>query len=211
MWRGRIAGPREPARTRCRATRTHTDAWVTPTWQEQWQAGMWWAHVYSLPRSEYWGGNAFGLFRPTFYTCQFPSFPLCGTMFPVNLFFAGHVAEQGASDEIEWIKARRSHGPESTRSPSEARAQKRTVDRVSGHRTLKILSRFRRSWATRGCIRSFQSRWNMKLMWDHAIVAHDHHMITTIDRSSQNRTAHDFRATFPYKMVFFPLSILTLD
>ena len=131
-WRGRVAGPHESTQM--------------PTWRLH---GMRWAG---------WGSNAIALFRPTFYTYQFPSFPPCGTMFPINLFFAGHVAKQGASDEIAWIKVRRSRGLESTRSPSEARAPKRTVDRVSGHRTLEILSRFRRSWATHARIRSFQSR-----------------------------------------------------
>ena len=56
--------------------------------------------------------------------------------------------------------------------------------------------------------------WDWRKMtrsWDWGIMAHDHHAIAAIDRSSPNRMAPDFHAAFPYKMVFFPLCILTLD
>ena len=51
-----------------------------------------------------------------------------------------------ASDEIAWIKAHRLRRPESTRSPSEARAQMGAVDHVNEHWTIEILFRVVRSW-----------------------------------------------------------------
>ena len=42
-------------------------------------------------------------------------------------------------------------------------------------------------------------------LWDCGIVAHNHWAIAAVVRSSPNQMA------FPYKMVFFPLCILTLD
>ena len=46
----------------------------------------------------------------------------CGTMFPRNLSYAGHVVKSRAS---EAIAGRRSRGPESTRSSSEHVRQRR--------------------------------------------------------------------------------------
>ena len=61
---------------------------------------------------------------------------------PFNFKFARYTAALWTLDAIALNKARRSRGVESPRLPSEARAPKRTVDRVSGHRTLEILLRF---------------------------------------------------------------------
>ena len=73
----------------------------------------------SGPWLEVWGGNANAFSHPTFYTYLLLSFLLCGTMSPRKITFAGRVAASGSSDEIA---GRRSRGPESTRSPSQARA-----------------------------------------------------------------------------------------
>ena len=51
-----------------------------------------------VTRLDSWGDNANALQLPSFYTRLFQSFPPCGTMFPWNFFFVGHVAEQGALD-----------------------------------------------------------------------------------------------------------------
>ena len=52
----------------------------------------------SGPRLDSWGGNGKALHTPRFYTHLFRQFPPCGTMLPWNSYFAGHVAEQGASN-----------------------------------------------------------------------------------------------------------------
>ena len=99
------------ARTRGRASRVHANARVAPRGRDSgWQVM---GPRVSGPRLDSWGGNANALFCPIFYTYQIPSFPPCGTMFHVNLFFPGHVVEQGALDDIVWIKAHRSRGTES--------------------------------------------------------------------------------------------------
>ena len=76
-WRGRVAGPREP--TQMPGWRLYGRRW----------AGRWWAHGYSGPRLDSWGGNANALEHLSFYTRLFWSFLPCGT----NLFlkFTGHV------------------------------------------------------------------------------------------------------------------------
>ena len=40
--------------------------------------------------------------------------------------------------------------------------------------------------------------------WDRGVMAHDNHMIVAVDRSSPNRTVHDFCGIFSYKTVFSP-------
>ena len=57
-----------------------------------------------------WDGNANALRRSTFYTPPFPSFPPCGTMFPVFFLFAGHVAASLALDAHTSNGARRCGG-----------------------------------------------------------------------------------------------------
>ena len=83
------------------------DAQVAPTWQVM-------GPRVSGPRLDSWSGNPNALERPTFYTHLFHRFPPCGTMFPINLFFAGHVAASLALDAIASRKARRSRGLRST-------------------------------------------------------------------------------------------------
>ena len=125
-------------------------------------------------------------------------------MFPLNFSFAGDVAALWTLDAITLNKAHRLRGLESTRSPSKARARKRTVDRVSGHQTFEILLRFGdRGRHVDASGASDQDR-KGKLSWDHGIRAHDHRAIVVVDRSSPNKTAHDFHVAFPYKIVFFP-------
>ena len=84
------------------ATRVQADTWVAPCGMSVRLA----SDGYSGPRLEYWGGNVKALFRPRFYTHHFPSFPPCRTMFPFDLFFAGHVATSWALDGITSGKAR---------------------------------------------------------------------------------------------------------
>ena len=102
---GHVAKPREPTRhldgaeeERTRG-RGHTSPRRRPggtTWQcEGWQVK---GPRVSGPWLVYWGGNARALLHSLFYTRMFSLFPPCGTMFPRNFFFAGHVAERGASD-----------------------------------------------------------------------------------------------------------------
>ena len=98
------------------------------------------------PRLVIWGGNANALESPTFYIYIFCDFLPCGTMFPFYFEIPGYVAASRALDVIASNEARWSRGLGSTRSPSNARAQNRTVDRVSRHQTLEIWSRFRWSW-----------------------------------------------------------------
>ena len=57
------------------------------------------------------------------------------------LTFSGDVASRGSLDAIETMEMPQSHGLGSTRSSSQARAQRETVDSVSGHRTVKLYSR----------------------------------------------------------------------
>ena len=57
---------------------------------------------------------------------------------PSNFEILRHVASRGALDAIASNEARQLHGLRSTRSPSKARAQKRTIDRVSGHQMLEF-------------------------------------------------------------------------
>ena len=116
------AGPRERlhgtkvALTHGRATRVHADARVAPRGRESgWQVMD---PRVSGPRLDSWGGNANVLFSPTFYTYQILPFPPSGTMFPFNLFFAGHVVEQWSLDAVVSTMTRRSRGLGSTRSPS---------------------------------------------------------------------------------------------
>ena len=114
---GHVAEPREP--TRClggaKEARTRGRGHASPhgrpggaTWRcEGWQvkgprvSGLW---------LEVWGGNANVLCRPSFYTHMFSLFLSCGTMFPQNSLFAGHVAERGALDMIASNVARRCGG-----------------------------------------------------------------------------------------------------
>ena len=113
----RHADPRaEVARTPGRATQVHADARVAPRGNVRgWQVmGPW----VSGPRKEYWGGNAKALRRPTLYTLIFPLFPPCGTMSPLNLTFAGHVAKRGASDQSRQLRHVDRVDVESTGSPS---------------------------------------------------------------------------------------------
>ena len=52
------------------------------------------------------------------------------------------MASHGELDLIASNEVRRSRGRGSTRSPSQACAQRKTVDHISGHRTVKLLLRF---------------------------------------------------------------------
>ena len=52
------------------------------------------------------------------------------------------MASHGGLDVIASNEVRRSRGRGSTRSPSQACAQRKTVDHISGHRTVKLLLRF---------------------------------------------------------------------
>ena len=123
-------------------------------------------------------------------------------MFPFYFSFAGDVAALRTLDAIALNKARRLRGPEFTWSPVEARAQKRTVDRVSGHRTLEI----NRDFGDRGRHVDASGASDQYRACDKCgIKAHDHRAIAAVDQSSPNRMARDFRPAFPYKMVFFPL------
>ena len=106
VWRGRgrVAGPRESMRTH---GWRHV-AWGLHGWQ------MMGPRV-SGPRWVVWGGNAKLTFWLTFYTRVFWKFLSCGTMFPLHLFFVGHVAEHCALDReltedrplIRWISVHR--------------------------------------------------------------------------------------------------------
>ena len=69
----------EVARTCGRATRVHADAQVAPHGSVRGLRVM--GPRVSGPMKEYWGGNTNALRSPTFYTCQFFSFSLCGIMF----------------------------------------------------------------------------------------------------------------------------------
>ena len=78
MWQ-RQADPRAEMAQMCgKTTRVHADAWVVPR-------AMSVRLMSDGPSLEYWGGNAKALFRLTFYTCHFPLFSPCGTMFPLIL------------------------------------------------------------------------------------------------------------------------------
>ena len=59
-------------------------------------------------------------------------------MFPRILNFSGDMASRGALDVIEMTEMPQSRGLGSTQSPSQASVQMETVDRVSGHRTVKL-------------------------------------------------------------------------
>ena len=67
------------------------------------------------PWLDSWGSNCKSVKKPHVFTCIFPLFPPCGTMFAWNFFFAGDVAEQGALDRkltedrplIKWILVHR--------------------------------------------------------------------------------------------------------
>ena len=61
---------------------------------------------------------------------------------PFNFKFAGYMTALQTLDAIALNKARQSRRPESTLSPSEARAQMGAVDHVSEHQTIEILLRF---------------------------------------------------------------------
>ena len=101
---GHVAEPRKP--TRCLGG---ADAWqghASPRGRPggaMWQCEGGWqvkGPRVSGPWLDSWGGNANVLERLTFYTHRFQLFSSCGTMFPLNLFFAGHVVASRAFDAI---------------------------------------------------------------------------------------------------------------
>ena len=67
-------------------------------------------------------------------------------MFPFYFEIAGHMAASRALDMRAFNKMCRSCQPESTRSPSGARAQMRAVDHVSEHQTPQINRESGASW-----------------------------------------------------------------
>ena len=118
---------------------------------------------------------------------------------PFNFEIAGHVASRGALDAITSNKVCRSRGLGSTRSPSNARAERRIIDCLSEHRTLKIKSRFWRSWGDMWTHQnlSIKIKWAVfSGSWDRGIMAHDHHPIKDVHSSSPNRTVCDFCVIF---------------
>ena len=102
-------------------------------------AGMWRAHRLVGP-GEIIGAVTQMRYAPIPFILADSSFfffrvGLCSRRF---LTFSGDVVSRGASDAIEMMKIPQSRGLRSTRSPSQARAQRETIDRVSGHRTVKL-------------------------------------------------------------------------
>ena len=79
-----------------------------------------------------------------------------------------------SSDVVASTKTHRSRGLGSTRSPSNTRAQRRTVDRVSDIGRSTFNRAIGDLGVTHGHIGIFRSRSNGRLSWDHGIVAHDH-------------------------------------
>ena len=116
-----------------------------------------------------------------------------------------------SSDAVASIKTHRSCGLGSTWSPSNARAQRRTVDRVSDIGRLRFNRAFGDRGATRRHTKVFRSRSDGRFLRDHGIVAHDHRAIMAVDRSSPNWTVRDFCVDFFYKTVFFLFCKSTLD
>ena len=132
-------------------------------------------------------------------------------MLPWIFQFARYVAVLQSSDAVVSIKTRQLRELGSTLSPSNARAQMTTVDRVSDIRRSRFNRVFSDRGVTRGHIRVFRSRLDGQFLRDHGIVAHDHRAIMVIDPSSPNRTVRDFRVDFFYKTVFFLFCKSTLD
>ena len=66
----------------------------------------------SGPWLDSWGGNGIALNHPSLYIHPFRPFVPCGTMFPRNSFFAGHMAELGALDTRISNESRRYSGLE---------------------------------------------------------------------------------------------------
>ena len=114
---GTSADATQHARPRGRAARAHAELrWRNVAWTlgrghasprgrpsgAMWHEGGW--HLegpqVSGPKLVVWGGNANALNRPFFYSCHFPLFLRCGTMFPRGFFSARHVAPQWTSDAI---------------------------------------------------------------------------------------------------------------
>ena len=136
MWRGTRKDATGHTRPRGRATRTHAgvcvvrrwrrgmagprESTLTPGWCLRGNVRGWqvMGPRVSGPTLASLGGNANVLFCPTFYTYHFPPFSPCGTMFPLNFSFGGNVTALQTLDAIALIKAHRSCGPESMRSPS---------------------------------------------------------------------------------------------
>ena len=122
---GHVAEPRKP--TRClggvEEAQARGGGHASPrgrpsgvTWQVRGLEGE--GSTGSGPWLNNWGGNANALRRPTLYTRVFPLFSPCGTMFPLNFSFAGHVAVLWMLDAIALNKGHRLRGLESTPSPS---------------------------------------------------------------------------------------------
>ena len=120
----------------------------------------------------------------------FSLFPPCGTMFPRNSFFAGHVVERGALSEAY----HRVHVNLMDIGP---------LDHQFNRRFNRNLSDIRRSTFNRAIVRSWGDTWThldatMKIgrrNWRdreimahdcHAIVAHDHRAIVAINQPSPN-------------------------
>ena len=109
------------------------------------------------------------------------------------------MASHGVLDSIASNEVHRSRGRGYTRSPSQARAQSRTVDRLSGHRAVKLLSRFGdRGQHVEASVSSAHDRTG-KNSGDRGIMAHDDRTIAVVNPSSPNPTAHDYCAEILYK------------
>ena len=97
------------------------------------------------------------------------------------------MASCGALDAIASTKVCWSCGLGSTRSPSNVRAQRKTIDHVRENQTLKIKSRFRRLWSDMWTHQDL-----MGYLWDRGMVVHDDRAIAAVDPSSPNHAAHIF-------------------
>ena len=111
---------------------------------------------------------------------------------PYNFEIAGHVESRGTLDAIASTEVRRSCGLGSTRSSSKARAQRRTVDRVSDVGRSRFNRAFVNRGAIRGHIRVFQSVFAR--LWDHGPQS-----LPDSGRRSVFSEFSDFCAEFPYK------------
>ena len=199
MWRGmgHVAEPREPtrtpawcwcgaARTRGGATRAHADAWVAPTGREEW---LGWK---VMGPGEFIGAVTQWLKSLPPFIHTFSAYFFLWDYVPYNFEIAGHVESRGTLDAIASTEVRRSCGLGSTRLSSQARAQRRTVDRVSDVGRSRFNCAFGNRGAIRGHIRVFQSVFARS--WDHGPQS-----LPDSGRRSVFSEFSDFCAEFPYK------------
>ena len=126
----------------------------------------------SGPRLEYWGvlgpyGRCESLRG---FHIMYAPFSFYFVRVGLMCSFAGDVASRGTLDAIAMIEMHGSHEPGSTILPSNAHAQRRTVDRVSEIGRSRFNRTFRNRGETRGHIKIFRSRSDVAIFvgsWDH--------------------------------------------